>query len=100
MSRIRTTRVENNVGGRSGCQVRSPYSGATYYVTIEHGAVVLRGYDGAELARDPDRVTLVPLCTSAHFATERELVVSVAGFTAGTDWSQLDTWVIPVPEGL
>lgn len=97
---IRSKPVTDNAGGRSGCQVRSPYSGATYYVTLEHGAVVLRDWGGAELARDPDRVTLVPLCTSAHFANETQLVVTIAGFSANTNNSRMDTYLLALPEGL
>lgn len=97
---IRSKSVTDNAAGRSGCGVRSPYSGATYYITLEHGAVVLRDWGGAELARDTDAVTLVPLCTSAHFANETQLVVSICGFSANTNNSRIDTFLLPLPEGL
>lgn len=99
MALIRTKRTPNNAGGRDGCQVMSPYTGAVYYVSIEHQALILRDYTGNERARDPDPVTLVPSGTvSACFAAHGKVCVTVSGFPADTPDSGLDTYLFDFEE--
>lgn len=97
MTLIRSTRVPDNQGGRGGCQVMSPYTGAIYYVTVEHGRLVLRDYGKAERATDGP-VTLADPKVSAAFANSRELCVTVAGFPPDTSESGLDTYLFEVQE--
>lgn len=99
MARIRQTSVPGNQGGRGGCQFRSPYSGQTYYATVEYGQVVLRDWSQAQLARETDRVTVLGGQVSAHFVSETEVCVTVAGFHADTSDSAMETFVIPVEYG-
>jgi hypothetical protein len=99
MALIRTKRIDNNAGGRDGCQVMSPRTGAIVYVTVERRALVVRDFNGKELARDPDPVTLVPSGTlSGDFAAPGQLCVTVSGFPSDTNQSGIDTYLLPVPE--
>lgn len=98
MSRIRTTRVDNNAAGRNGCQFQSPYTNQIYYATIEHGAIVLRDWGQAEKARE-EGVTLLPSGTvSACFASTHEVCVTVSGFPADTNKSGMDTYILMFTE--
>lgn len=99
MALIRTKRTDNNAGGRDGCQVMSPRSGAIFYVTVEHGVLLVRDYAGNERARDPDPVTLVPSGTiSADFASPGQVCVTVSGFPSDTNQSGIDTYLLPLAE--
>lgn len=97
--KIRQTSVPSNQGGRGGCQFRSPYSGQTYYATVEYRHVLLRDWGQAPLARDPDPVTVSGGQVSAHFVSESEVCVTVAGFHPDTNDSAMETFVVPVEYG-
>lgn len=95
---IRSRRTENNVGGRGGCELHSPYTNGVYYVTIENGRVVVRGWGPGILAQDGP-VTLAGPHVSACFANPGEVVVTVVGFDPGTNNSGIDTYLFPLKEG-
>lgn len=95
---IRSKRVPNNPSGRVGCQFYSRYSGSIYYATIEHGAIVLRDWAGAERAREQQNNPLIPLDLSADFASPGQVAVSIAGFDANTEDSRMDTYILDMAE--
>ena len=97
MALIRSKRVEANAGGRAGCQFQSPYSGAIYYASVEHGAMYLRDWAGDARARQ-DGVTLVPTGVSACFAAPGQVCATIVGFPANTDQSGMDTYLIDMAE--
>jgi hypothetical protein len=97
MSLIRSKRLAGNQAGRAGTQVQSPYSGAIHYVSIEYGMIVIRHYDGREMAREGP-VQLAVTGVTAGFAEPGKVCVTLAGFTAGIGDSGMDTYVIPVKE--
>lgn len=97
--KIRETRIPGNQGGRCGCQFRSPYSGQTYYATVESGHLTLRDWGGGQFSQEPTLVTIAANQLTAHFVSEREVCVTVAGFHANSDDSATETFVLPVEVG-
>jgi hypothetical protein len=97
MALIRNATVDNNVGGRSGCQVMSPRTGQIYYCSIEGGMITLRRWDKGVLGQDGP-IAVTPTGISADFANEHEVCVTVSGFHAGTNDSCLATYLIEVSE--
>lgn len=95
---IRSKTIANNVGGRGGCLLSSPYSGGIYYVSIEHGRLYVRDWAGAEKAQDGP-VTLAGPQVSASFANPTQVCVTVAGFHPNSNDSGMDTYILDVPEG-
>jgi hypothetical protein len=95
--RIREFEVQNNQQGRVGCQFQSPFTNQIYYVSIEHGAVVLRDWGKVERGREGN-VGVVPLDLSACFAQPGLVCVTVGGFTAGSENSRMETYTIPLAE--
>jgi hypothetical protein len=95
---IRTKRVQNNAGGRAGCQFQSPFTNQIYYASVEHGTLYLRHYDGHELAKEQGVALLPSGGVSACFASPGMVCVTVAGFEANADNSGMDTYVLPLVE--
>lgn len=97
--RIRETSTPGNPTGRGGCQFRSPYSGQTYYATVEYGHVVLRDWGKRQLAWESEAVTVASGQLSAHYINEHEVCVTVASFHANTQDSAMETFVLTVEYG-
>lgn len=95
---IRSKTIGDNVSGRGGCVLPSPYSGAIHYVSIEHGRLYVRDWAGAVKGQDGP-VTLAGPHVSACFANPTQVCVTVAGFHAGGNDSGMDTYILDVPEG-
>lgn len=95
---IRMKRTPGNAGGRAGCQVKSPFTGAIHYVTLEQGRLLARNWNGDVIGQEATPVTLVPVEISADFAAEGQLCVTVTGFPANTNDSGQDTYVFGVQE--
>lgn len=96
---IRSKRVANNPSGRVGCQFQSPFTNAIFYASIEQGAIVLRDWAGTEKAREQQNNPLIPLDLSADFASPGQVAVTVAGFTANSNDSGMDTYILSLTEG-
>jgi GH25 family lysozyme M1 (1,4-beta-N-acetylmuramidase)/biotin carboxyl carrier protein len=97
MPRIRLKTIEDNQQGRAGTQVLSPYTGQVHYVTLEHGALHVRHYDGHDLGQ-AEAVEIAVLQITAHFANPGQVCVTLGGFTPDTRDSVLDTRLIDVKE--
>jgi biotin carboxyl carrier protein len=97
MPRIRFKTIEDNQQGRAGTQVLSPYTGQVHYVTLEHGALHIRHYDGHDLGQ-AEAVEIAVIQITAHFANPGQVCVTLAGFTPDTRDSVLDTRLIDVKE--
>lgn len=95
---IRSKRVANNPGGRVGTQFQSPFTNQIFYASIEQGAIVLRDWAGAEKAREQQNNPLIPLDLSADFASPGQVAVTVAGFTADSNDSRMDTYILDMAE--
>lgn len=98
MGLIRSKTTPDNQSGRGGCQVQSPFNWAVYYVTIEHGAIVVRDWGGGEIGRDGP-VSLAGPHVSGSFAAPNVLVITIAGFHANTNDSGIDTYQFPISGG-
>jgi hypothetical protein len=98
---IREETIGDNQAGRGGCLLPSPYTGAIYYVTVEHGWVVVKDWGKAEKARErQDRCVMADPKVSACFAHQHAIIVHVQGFHAGTSDSASQTFELDTQEGL
>lgn len=101
MALIRQETIASNQQGRGGCLVQSPYTGAVYYVTLEHGWVVLRDWDKAERARETEaQCAMFDPKVSACFANAHSVIVHVAGFHVNTNDSASQTFELTVQDAL
>jgi hypothetical protein len=98
MALIRSKRTDNNTSGRGGCELWSPYSNGIYYLTVEHGEIVVRGWGDEVLAKDGP-VRLAGPHVSACFANPGHIAVTIVGFDPGTNNSGIDTYLFPLEEG-
>lgn len=95
--RIRRDTVTDNPSGRVSGQVQHHYAAAIYYITIEHGFIVVRDFFKKEIGKETDKVTITPLEISADFEFSFQpdpgkLIVTVGGFAADTNNSDTETF--------
>lgn len=95
---IRDATAEDNQDGRGGCQLHSQYSNGLYYVTIEHNAVIVRGWDRTVVRAKDGPVDLAGPHVSADFINPNQVAVTVVGFDPGTRNSRMKTFVFPLAE--
>lgn len=95
---IRSDTTDGNTAGRGGCVLHSPFTNGIYYVTVEHGSIIVRGWDTNVVRAKDGPVIAAGPHVSACFANPGEVLVVIAGFDAGTNNSRIDTYLFPFAE--